>query len=167
MPAWGPGVLSGLLAETANAGRAGQRKGLLTITASIEAMAKAKLGETSHRYGTRSPAQKGGPPSLVSGTGRRSIGHDYVTSVEEAVVKIGTAAGVFPPAQTSSTGKGTRSRAKAGTTGSRGTTPSSKYLLYQETVGKFDHPFLKPSYDAVVTETSVAVWLSSFTWPKI
>lgn len=168
MPEWAPGVLAGLLKEIGNTGRVHQRAGLLKIAAAIEALAKAKLGQTSHQAGTPSPASRGGPPSLVTGTGRRSIGHESVISLDEILVKVGTLAGIFPPAVTAHTSKGTRSRQSAGTGGKRGTTASSKYLLYQETLERFGHPFLKPAYLQVVKEDSVAIWLSSFrTWPKI
>lgn len=171
MPEWRPGVLAGLLAETTAAGKAGQRRGLLLIAAAIEAKAKAELAKTSHRYGTPSPAPRGAPPSLVTGTGRRSIGHQYIPL--ETIVKVGTIANVYPPASTSTTGKGSRSRQTSGTGASRGKTASSKYLLYQEKghpphSGKpFDHPFLMPSYKSVLADDAVTIWLKSFTWPRL
>ena len=152
MPEWRPGVLAGLLKEIDAAGRANQRKGLLLIAAAIEAKAKAELSKSSHPYGTPSPAAKGGAPSLVTGTGRRSIGHQYLPTAAEAIVKVGTIAGVYPPRH----GK------------SKTLTPSSKYLWYQETLPRFDHPFLKPSFVSVVHEKSVAIWLESFrTFPRL
>jgi hypothetical protein len=162
MPEWRPGVLGGLLKEIEAAGRANQRKGLLLIANAIEAKAKAELGKTSHSFGTPSPASKGQAPALVTGTGRRSMGHQYMPSTAEITVRVGTLAGVFPPANLSRTNKGGRSRAASGTTSSRGKTPSSKYLWYQETVPHFDHPFLVPSFKAVVHEDSVRIWLESF-----
>lgn len=166
MPEWAPGVLGGLLKDIGNTGRASQRAGLLKMAAALEALTKTKLGEQSHRAGTKTPASRGGPPALVTGTGRRSIGHEYVTSVDEAIVRVGTIAGIFPPASVAHTGKGSRSRQASGTGGARGSTPSSKYLLYLETV--WDYPFLKPSYDAVVADQSVAIWLESFgKWPRL
>jgi hypothetical protein len=55
-------------------------------------------------------------------------------------------ANVFPPTQG----------------GSSRSTPSSKYLLYQETLSRFEHPFLKPSFLKVVHEKAVQIWLKSF-----
>lgn len=159
MPEWRPGVLAGLLAETTAAGKAGQRRGLLLIAAAIEAKAKAELAKTSHRYGTPSPAPRGGPPSLISGTGRRSITHQEISTAIETILKVGTAAGVFPPK---------RGNAKT-------TTPSSKYLYYQEkghpphTSVPFNHPFLMPSYKAVVGEIGVSTWWAGAfgRWPRL
>jgi hypothetical protein len=150
MPEWAPGVLEGLLAKIGTTGEANLRAGLLKIAAAIEAKAKADLALSSHPYGTPSPASKGGPPSLVSGTGRRSIGHQATVQGIEQVVKVGTLAGVYPP--------------RRGKT----STPSSKYLLYQETLSRFDHPFLVPAYRHVVATEGVGIWLSAFrTWPRI
>jgi hypothetical protein len=161
MPEWKPGVLAGLLKEIDTAGRAGQRAGMLKIAAAIEALAKAKLSETSHRAGTPSPASKGGPPSLVTGTGRRSIGHQYIPGLDEAIVKVGTIAGVFPPKPRAKKGAGRHPASSP-------PTASSKYLLYQETLARFNHPFLKPAFDTIVGEQAVKIWLSSFRkWPKL
>lgn len=166
MPEWKPGVLAELLTEIGAAGRASQRAGLLKIALAVEAKAKDELGKQSHRYGTPTPAGRGQPPALVTGTGRRSIGHEYIADLVEPMVRVGTIANVFPPAVRSSTGSGSRSRASAGTTGTRGKTASSKYLLYQETL--LDHAFLKPSLDAVIAEDAVRIWLESFTkWPRL
>lgn len=147
MPEWRPGVLEALLADINVVGQAGLRAGLYKIAASVEAKAKAKLSETSHQYGTPSPAPQGGPPALVSGAGRRSIGHQYIREGIETVMRVGTMAGVYGP---------------------RSNTPSSKYLNYQETLGQFDHPFLKPAFLEVIQTEGVAVWLAAFrVWPRI
>lgn len=149
MPEWRPGILEGLLAEIAVVGQANLRAGLYKIAAAIEAKAKADLSLTSHPYGTLSPAPAGGPPSLISGTGRRSIGHEYVREGLETIMKVGTHAGVFPPAR-------------------QGPTPSSKYLWYQETLDEFDHPFLKPAFISVVHTKGVATWMEAFrVWPRL
>lgn len=152
MPEWRPGVLEALLREIKVTGTVSLRTGMTRIAEAIEAMAKSKLGLTSHSYGTPSPAPSGGPPSLVTGTGRRSIAHQYLSLAGVIEMRIGTAAGVY-------------SRT--------GSTPSSKYLMYQEKgnhpyTGKpFNHPFLKPSFDQVVTK-QVEIWLESFRrWPRI
>jgi hypothetical protein len=166
VPEWRPGVLEGLLAEIETVGQANLRAGLLKIAASVEAAAKADLALTTHPYGTPSPAPKGGPPSLVTGTGRRSIGHQFVREGIETVVKIGTLANVYPPAQVSTVGG--RSRQARGSGGDKGKTPSSKYLLYQETHSQFDHPFLKPAFLRVVSTEGVAVWMTAFrVWPRL
>jgi hypothetical protein len=147
MPEWRPGEIAMRLKEIEAKGKLNQRKGLLLIAAAIEAEAKAALSKTSHPYGTPSPAPQGGPPALVTGTGRRSIGHE---SVPGGIIKVGTAVNVFPPSRPSKRGSG----------GNR--TPSSKYLLYQETLSKFGHPFLKPAFLKVIREKSVEIWLKSF-----
>ena len=150
MPEWRPGVLEGLLADIEKAGQANLRAGLLKIAAAIEAKAKAELTRSSHPYGTPTPAGRGQPPALVSGTGRRSIGHEYVRQGIETVMKVGTHANVFPP--------------RHGKTD----TPSSKYLWYQEKLDRFNHPFLLPSYHHVVSTQGVTSWLEAFRiWPRI
>lgn len=166
MPEWRPGILEGLLAEIGTTGQASLRAGLYKIAAAIEAKAKAELALTTHPYGTPSPAPSGGPPSLVTGTGRRSITHEYVSEGVETIMKVGTAANVFPPALASTVGSS--SRAARGTAGSRGKTPSSKYLYYQEKVPKFNHPFLVPSFIHVVHTEGVATWMAAFRiWPRL
>jgi hypothetical protein len=61
-------------------------------------------------------------------------------------------AGVYPPRQA----------------GQKTVTASSKYMFYQETLARFDHPFLLPSFESVVREKAVAIWLKSFrTWPRM
>lgn len=146
MPKWEPGVLPALLRDIERHGRANQRKGLLLIAAAIEAAAKTKLGERSHARGTPSPAGRGEPPALVTGTGRRSIGHQQILGMHELTVRVGTLANVYPRG---------------------GSTPSSEYLMYQETLRRFDHAFLLPSFHEVV-HGQVGIWLESFrTWPRI
>lgn len=146
MPEWAPGVLGKLLTEIEVTGQAHFRAGLLKIAAAVEAKTKTELGRSSHTRGTPSPASRGGPPALVSGTGRRSIGHQYMAGVDPQV-RIGTIAGVYPPS---------------------GKTPSSQYLKYQETLSRFNHPFLVPSFRAVIKDESVTLWLEAFrAWPKI
>ena len=147
MPEWRPGVLETLLGEITVAGVENQQRGMILIAHAIEAKAKTDLARTSHPRGTPSPAPIGGPPSLVSGTGRRSIGIDI--SPAGRVIRIGTLRGVYPP---------------------YGKTPSSKYLFYQEK-GRdragvpFAHPFLVPAFDEIV-RGQVAVWLDAFrVWP--
>jgi hypothetical protein len=148
MPEWRPGVLESLLADIGTVGQVSLRAGLLKIAAAIEAKAKDELGKTTHAYGTPSPAEHGGPPSLISGTGRRSITHQYVKEGIETIMKVGTAAGVYPSYN--------------------GRTPSSKYLYYQETDSDFDHPFLVPSFVHVVHTQGVATWLAAFRiWPRL
>lgn len=161
MPEWKPGVLGGLLKGIEGAGIAQQRAGMLKIAAAIEALAKANLAKKTHPYHTKSPAGKGEPPALVSGTGRRSIGHQYMPG--ETDVRVGTLAGVYPPAMAPMKGhKGVRR------TGG-GKTPSSKYLLYQETLPRFDHPFLKPAANQIFADVMVAEWWHDVfdSWPRL
>ena len=145
MPEWSPMLLARRLTEVAAAGVLNAETGLGLVAAAIEAKAKESLAQTTHTRGTPSPARRGGPPSLVTGTGRRSIGQEQVHGLEGLEIKVGTQGGVFPP---------------------DGKTPSSKYLWYQETLGRFDHPFLQPAFDAVVRAEAMTKILSAFRWPK-
>jgi hypothetical protein len=148
VPEWRPGVLEGLLKAIGTTGQASLRAGLFKIAAAIEAKAKAELSLTSHQFGTKSPAPSGGPPSLISGTGRRSITHQYVKEGIETIMKVGTAANVYPRYN--------------------GRTPSSRYLYYQETDPEFDHPFLEPSFLSIIHEKGVATWMEAFrVWPRL
>lgn len=166
MPEWRPGILEGLLAEIGTTGQESLRAGLYKIAAAIETKAKAELSKTSHPYGTPSPAPAGGPPSLVTGTGRRSITHEYVREGIETIMKVGTAANVYRPAQLARVGN--RSRAAAGSRGTETGKPSSKYLWYQEKLSEFDHPFLVPSFIQVVSTDGVAIWMAAFRlWPRL
>jgi hypothetical protein len=160
MPEWRPGVLAGLLGEIEVTGRADLTRGLLLIAAAVEAETKNALGQSSHAAGTPSPAGKGGPPSLVSGTLRRSIGHQEMLDAFSPQVRVGTVANVYPPTRARKTSRKTHGRG--------GATPSSMYGLYQETLGRFDHPFLVPSFNKVVGESAVSMWLQAFaTWPRL
>lgn len=146
MPEWRPGELAAALEKVTVKGEANFRAGLLKIASAVEAKAKTELGRTTHAHGTPSPAPKGGPPSLVSGTGRRSVGHE-ISGLLDPVVKIGTIGGV---------------------TGPYSRTPSSKYLMYQETLARFNHPFLKPSFESVIKVDAVRLWLEAFhSWPRL
>lgn len=146
MPEWSPMLLARRLTEVAEAGVLNAETGLGLIASAIEAKAKASLAQTSHTRDTPSPARKGGPPSLVTGTGRRSIGQDHRHGFDGLEILIGTQAGVYPP---------------------EGETPSSKYLWYQETLARFNHPFLRPAFDSVVRAEAMTRLLAAFKhWPK-
>lgn len=150
MPEWAPGVLADRLAKVTVLGEKNLTKGLYLIAVAVEAKAKAELSRTSHPYGTPSPAAHGSPPALVSGTGRRSIGHEYMpVGFAHQVMKIGTIAGVYPP------------RFRPGGPRRR-STPSSRYLWYQENLPRFDHPFLRPAFESVIHDDSVRLWLTAF-----
>ena len=152
MPEWRPGILEGLLRDIEATGQAHLREGLYLIAAAIEAQAKAALGKASHPYDTPTPAVRGGPPAMVTGTGRRSIGHQYLREGVDTEMRVGTHANVYPPR---------RGHEKK-------VTASSKYLWYQETLDRFNHPFLRPAFNQVVDRDGVRVWLAAFQiWPRI
>ena len=145
MPEWSPLLLAKRLAEVQAAGVLNAEAGLGLVASAIEAKAKTALAQTSHPRDTPSPARKGGPPSLVTGTGRRSIGQQHLHGTDGLEIRVGTHAGVYPP---------------------DGKTPSSKYLWYQEKLARFDHPFLQPAFDAVVRAEAMTKLLSAFRWPR-
>lgn len=52
---------------------AAARKGANAAAHAVESRTKAKLTTSTHRRGTPTPSRPGQPPSLVTGTGRRSV----------------------------------------------------------------------------------------------
>jgi hypothetical protein len=138
-----PGVFGALFARLAAKSEAAGPMMLTPLALAMERQAKLNLGKSSHPYGTRTPAFKGGPPAMISGTGRRSITHTRPARVGEGwEVRVGPGAGFYPPY-----GHGKR-------------TPSSKYLYYLETG---EYPFLGPAFDTVTATTTVgaiAGWIA-------
>ncbi|MCW2900926.1 MAG: hypothetical protein JWO67_3191 [Streptosporangiaceae bacterium] len=104
----------------------------------VEDRAIQSISARSHAYRTPTPASRGGPPAMVSGTLAGSITHD-LTGLS---MRVGTAAGRFPPY-------------------GKGRTPSSLYGLYLEKLGAginhITYPFLKPAFEAVRPGMSTVV----------
>lgn len=141
-----PGVFEALFtrltARTAAAGAAA----LTSLALAVEREAKANLGRSSHPYGTRTPATPGGPPSLISGTLRRSVTHTRPTvTAAGAEVRVGVAAGFYPRY-----GRGKR-------------TSSSRYGLYLETGlrGGQTYPFLRPAFRKVAASGDVGRFVAA------
>lgn len=55
--------------------REAARRAVARAAALVEDQVKAELSRSSHRRGTRTPSRPGSPPSLISGTLRRSVRH--------------------------------------------------------------------------------------------
>lgn len=133
-----PGVFTAVFERLA--GQVGKATGaaLVSMALAIERRAKQNLNQSTHPYGTRSPAAAGGPPALVSGTLRRSVTHNPPTEAGGVwEVKVGLANNFYPPYPRH--GKRTR---------------SSLYGFYLETGLRNGtrYPFLVPAFRAVVAE---------------
>lgn len=127
-----PGVFTALFDRLAISARATGAAALTHLALAIERQAKQDLALTRHKRGTKTPASRGGPPAVVSGTLRRSVTHTRPTPWDLGFeIRVGLASGFYPPYPK----KGTR-------------TQSSKYGYYLETV--HDYPFLEPAYRKVV-----------------
>jgi hypothetical protein len=144
-----PGVFGALFGRLAAKSEAAGPMMLTPLALAIERQAKLNLGQSSHPYGTPTPAFAGGPPAMISGTGRRSITHTRPTPTGGGwESRVGVATGFYPPY-----GRGKR-------------TPSSKYLYYLETGNTRNgaaYPFLIPAFDTVVHSTSsaaIARWIA-------
>lgn len=111
---------------------------LTQIALAVERQTKLDLAQKTHQYGTKTPAARGGPPALVSGTLRRSVTHTRPsTHTFGWEVRVGLATGFYPPYPK----KGRR-------------TMSSKYGYYLERVHGFT--FLEPAFRHVIAAGAAA-----------
>ena len=145
VPVWEPGYLTARFAAIEGSASLRARSGLAELARAIESGAKAELSKTTHPYGKPTAASPGSPPSLVSGTLRRSVTHSAVAMVGpgEWETKVGTGAGFYPPVH--HTFRARRAAAHANT-------PSSQYGKYLETGLRngATYPWLKPVFDAAL-----------------
>lgn len=146
MAEWRRGLLGGVIRDVGVRGDLSLREALGKLASAIEARAKDNAAQGSHPRNTPTPAVKGAGPAIITGTLRRSIIHTRVERVGvQWQTRVGMAAGVTPPT---------------------GSTPSSKYGLYLETV--WNYPFLLPAWQTCVRDVAPALWRSEFTvWPRI
>lgn len=96
----------------------------------VETRARQSISSRSHPYRTPTPASRGGPPAMVSGTLAGSLTHE----IDGMLMRVGTTGGQFPPY-------------------GKGRTPASLYGLYLEKLGAginhITYPFLLPAFKAV------------------
>jgi hypothetical protein len=118
-----PGVPTAVFARLSEQGAVKGRLALEPLALAIERQAKINLSGASHPYGTRTTAQPGVGPALVSGTLRRSVTHTPIVpaGIGGWETKVGIARGVYPPYPYRGRGGGTPKR-----------TPSSRYGAYLE-----------------------------------
>lgn len=133
-----PGVFIAIFDRLAVQAEALGPGALTALALDMERETKKSLARTSHRYGERTSARRGGPPALVSGTLRRAISH---TRAERTAtgweMRVGVARGFYPPYPK----RGKR-------------TAASEYGYFLER--ELDFPFLEPAFRAVVARTSAA-----------
>jgi hypothetical protein len=129
--------LPGALRELGISGEALAATVTLRLAEATEGVAKHKLNERSHAYGTPTPATQGGPPAKISGDLMRSVTHEP-TGPSEAV-RVGPSDVPhrrYPP-KTQSRGGTLKPTAGSGAIG--------RYL--EEDLG---YPWLEPSADEVM-----------------
>ena len=154
MPELRPGIIRALLGQVSAVAEENTRRALTATALAIERETKLNLGKSSHRRNTPTPAHPGGPPSLISGTLRRSVTHTQVVRTFGGwECKVGLASGVFPPY-----GKGKR-------------TASSRYGFLLETSGLRNgagYPFLMPAFKLVAPRVrGISMEFFKGPWPHI
>lgn len=128
-----PGVFEALLAPYGTRLQLGAAEGLHALGKLVAERARENLDQTSHAYGTPSPASPGGPPSRISGTLRDAVDctepHLRIGGWE---VRVGVVSGRTPP---------------------HGRTPAEVYgriLERGETRSGDAFPWLQPAFDSCV-----------------
>jgi hypothetical protein len=131
-----PGIMTATFGRLARKSRATGAAAITSLALAVERRAKEDLAKTTHRRGTPSPAHKGGPPALVSGTLRRAVTHTRAKPTATGwEIRVGVAAGFYPPYPR----KGKK-------------TEAAKYGRYLEEV--WDYPWLVPAFEAVTSSGS-------------
>lgn len=151
MPELGPEVFPRLVGELIESGNLALERACARVLTAIQARAREKLSENTHRYGEPTTASKGGPPALVSGTLRRSVVHTEPRLAGPGTWegKVGLAAGFYPPY-------------------GHDRTPSSRYGLYLET--ETGYPWFIPALREVMHGEAAAIFKETFAaarWPHI
>lgn len=146
-----PGVFTRVFAEVSRESQVKARRVVTALALAVERQAKINASVGSHQRGTRTPAQPGTGPAVVSGTLRRSITHSPVVFTGHGwETKVGTAVGLTPP---------------------HGRTPSNKYGLYLEAGLKngSTYPFLKPAVEFGMRVVAPQLYRTAFRvgWPRI
>ena len=149
-----PGTFTRVFTRVAVGGDMRAKSALEKLARAVETKAKQNLAQSTHRYGTPTPARAGGPPALISGTLRRSVTHTPVvgSGLTNWVTKVGTGTGFFAAY-----------RGKRGTVGGR--TPANKYGYYLETGLRngATYKWLTPAYRWGITVAGPSIWKESFS----
>jgi hypothetical protein len=137
-----PGSFTKVFSRVAVEGDLRVKTGLVRLANKVEGRAKDNLKQTSHPYGTATPATPGGPPSLVSGNLRRSLTHSPIAAAGFGSWQtlVGTGVGFFP---------------------FYGKTPSNRYGYILEIEGLRNgtrFPFLKPAYVFAIRMDAPVIW---------
>lgn len=141
-----PGVFTRLFVQLDAEAKVRAKTGLTKLALVVEKQAKINARTGSHRYGTPTPARPGTGPALISGTLRRSITHTPAVWTSGGwEIRVGMAAGFFPPYGTSRTA-------------------SSKYALYLETglSNGATYPFLRPAFKFAIGVPADLIWREVF-----
>lgn len=149
-----PGSFTRVFTRVALEGDARMGIALGKLSIAVETKTKQNLGQSSHPYGTPTPATPGGPPALVSGTLRRSITHTPVLRIFAGwESKVGTGVGFFGPYPRRGRNGGAPRR-----------TASSKYGYYLETGLRngATYKFLEPAMKYSMAVTGPLIWQQSF-----
>lgn len=147
------GVIRELMTRTAMVAEENTRRALTTTALAIEREAKINAGRGgSHKYGTKTPARRGGPPAIISGTLRRSVTHTPVTRAFTGwETRVGVVGGVYPPY-------------------GRKKTASSRYGWYLETGLRNGavYPWFTPAFHTVMPKVrGITADFFRGPWPRI
>lgn len=140
-----------LFAEIDAEAKLKSRRVLTQLALAVERQAKINASVGSHTRRTRTPAQPGTGPAVISGTLRRSITHSPIIFTGAGwETKVGTGVGFTPP---------------------YGRTPANKYGFYLETGLKngSTYPFLKPAATFGIRVVAPVLFQAAFRtgWPRV
>ena len=145
-----PGVLTQVFARVLVEAQERARLGLEEVGKLVHERAVQSVSARSHPYRTATPASRGGPPAMISGTLSKSLTVTPATpSAQGWQVKVGTAPGMYPACNHR--------------------TPSSKYGYYLEVAGAgkshVRYPFLAAAAHAVAEPAAYTVFKALFAGP--
>lgn len=137
------GVLAARLTAIAAEVNARSAAALDEIGRLVHERAVSSISARSHRYRTPTPASRGGPPAMVSGTLAKSLTHTTPRPTGLGwEVKVGAMPGMFPPYSSR--------------------TPSSLYGHYLEAAGAgknhIRYPFLEAAFHATAEPAALVAF---------
>lgn len=148
-----PGIFTAGFAKLATEGDARTRLALEPLAKAVERQAKINASNGRHKYGTPTPARPGEGPAVISGTLKRSVGHNPITKDATGwKTEIGPRVGFTPPY-------------------GRNPTEAHRYGYYLETGLRngTTYPWLKPAaeFAAKVSATVLFTKMYGSGWKRV
>lgn len=142
-----PGIIAERLAAIVAQAEVRSAAALDQVGVLVHERAVSSISARSHAYRTPTPATRGGPPAMVSGTLAKSLTHTTPEpSADGWQVKVGTMPGMTPPYSSR--------------------TPSNLYGHYLETAGAgrshVRYPFLKAAFDVTAKPAALVAFRAVF-----